>query len=149
MRLLRRFFRRLFSWATARRDEQRLKAEIEEHLALQTAECLRAGLSPADARREAVLKFGAVEAMKASYREERGLPFAETLIWDLRLALRRFRMAPAFTASTMLTLALGIGSHDVDLYFGARRPPQIAACSEAGRTVPRRERSALLLPGWV
>ncbi|MGA7237922.1 MAG: ABC transporter permease [Bryobacteraceae bacterium] len=110
MRPLRRFFRRLFSWATAQRDEERLRAEIEEHLALQTAEYLRAGLSPAEAQREAALKFGAVEAMKESYRENKGLPFMETLVWDLRLALRRFRMAPAFTFSTMLTLALGIGA---------------------------------------
>ncbi len=110
MRPLRRFFRRLFSWATARRDEKRLKAEIEEHLALQTAENLRAGLSPAEARRAAALKFGTVEAMKESYREERGLPFVETLVLDLRLALRRFSMAPVFTVSTMLTLALGIGA---------------------------------------
>ncbi len=110
MRPLRRFFRRLISGATAQRDEDRLQAEIEEHLALQTAENLQAGLSPADARREAALKFGAVEAMKESYRDQRGLPFAETLIRDSRLALRRLRMAPAFTAATILTLALGIGA---------------------------------------
>jgi len=94
----------------AQQGEERLQAEIEEHLALQTAENLRAGLSPADARREAVLKFGGVEAMKESYRDQRGLPFAETLIRDSRLALRRLRMAPAFTVATMLTLALGIGA---------------------------------------
>jgi predicted permease len=87
-----------------------LQAEIEEHLALQTAENIRAGLSPADARREAALKFGAVEAMKETYREQRGLPFVEIVIRDTRLALRRLRMAPAFTATTMLTLALGIGA---------------------------------------
>ena len=110
MRSLRRFFRRLFSWATAQRDEERLRAEIEEHLALQTAENLRAGLSPENARREAALKFGGVEAMKESYRDQRGLPFVETLIRDSRLALRRLRMAPAFTVATMLTLALGIGA---------------------------------------
>jgi predicted permease len=87
-----------------------LQAEIEEHLALQTAENIRAGLSPADARRQAALKFGGVEAMKESYRDQKGLPFAETLIRDSRLALRRLRMAPAFTAATILTLALGIGA---------------------------------------
>ncbi len=110
MRSLRRFFRRLISWATAQRDEERLQAEIEEHLALQTAENLQVGLSPADARREAALKFGGVEAMKEIYRDQRGLPFAETLIRDSRLALRRLGKAPAFTAATMLTLALGIGA---------------------------------------
>ena len=65
MRPLRRFFRRFISPATAQRDEERLRAEIEEHLALQTAENLRSGLAPADARREATLKFGAVEAAPA------------------------------------------------------------------------------------
>ena len=110
MKPLRRFFRRLLSWATTQRDEERLRAEIQEHLALQMADNLRAGLSPADARREAALKFGAVEAMKETYREQRGLPLVETLIRDLRLAVRRLLMAPAFTVATTLTLALGIGA---------------------------------------
>jgi predicted permease len=87
-----------------------LRAEIEEHLALQTAANLRAGLSPAEAQREARLKFGGVEAMKEAYREQRGLPLVETAIRDSRLALRRLLMAPAFTAATTLTLALGIGA---------------------------------------
>ena len=108
MKPLRRFFQRLISPATAQRDEERLQAEIEEHLALQTEENRRLGLSPADARREAVLKFGAVEAAKESYRDQRGLPLVETLIRDVQLALRRLRLAPAFTIATTVTLALGI-----------------------------------------
>ena len=70
MRAARRFLRRLGSWARTRQDEERLRAEIEEHLALQTAENLRAGLSPVEARRQAMLKFGAAEVIRESYRDQ-------------------------------------------------------------------------------
>jgi hypothetical protein len=51
MRSLRRFLNRLFNSATRRAQEERLREEIEEHIELQTAENLRAGLSPVEARR--------------------------------------------------------------------------------------------------
>ena len=68
MRFLRRFLARLRNFATRRRDDKRLREEMEEHLALQTEENLRAGMNAEEARRQAVMKFG------GAGDSERGLP---------------------------------------------------------------------------
>ncbi len=109
MRSLRRFLNRFVNSAARREQDERLREEVEQHIALQTEENLRAGLSPVEARRQAMLKFGGVEAMKQDYRAERGLLFIENLLGDLRNAVRTIVRMPALAAVIVVSLAVGIG----------------------------------------
>jgi predicted permease len=109
MKSLRRFLKRVGNLVTKRSQDERLSEEIEGHIALQTDENLRAGLSPVEARRQAMLKFGGVEGMKEEYRAARGLHFVESLVQDVRFAIRSLQRTPGLTLFVVITLALGIG----------------------------------------
>ena len=101
---------RLSGWLRRYRHDEEFADELRFHLEMERRRWVDAGMSEAEARRRARLRFGGVERVREEVRDARGISALDTLKTDFRHAVRYLARRPRLTAVAIATLSLGIGA---------------------------------------
>ena len=105
---LRSAWHRLRTLGAGARRASEDEEELQFHLAMAAQQNVDRGMAPAAARAAARRDFGALDVAREGSAEQRGLPWLETTLRDLRFAMRSLRHAPAFAITAIAVIALGV-----------------------------------------
>ena len=100
---------RLLALLRRRQLDDELSDEMSAHLEFSTADYVDRGMSLADARRAAGLRFGGTLQTAEAYRDRQGFPLLESLWQDMRYAVRTLRRTPLCVVTVAGTMGLGLG----------------------------------------
>src|SRR5688572_26581269 len=109
MKYLRAFFSRVTGMFTGHRADDDMRNEMQAHLEMETAELVRRGMSPEEARRHAAIASGGITQAAEAVREQRGLPWVESVAAVVKDAFSTLRHSLAFAAVIVLTVVRGMG----------------------------------------
>src|SRR6516164_5246772 len=131
--------KQILNWFRRRNLESDLDRELNYHVDRRVNDLIRAGLSKAEARRQAALEIGGVTQVQEQVRDIWLARWLRDLVYDLRFSVRSFLRSPSFTATAVLSLALGIGAATAIYSL----PDQIVLYA-----LPVREPGRLVLIDW-
>src|SRR6185369_11473982 len=109
IRSLRVFTSRIASVFGRPSRERDIDEELASHIDAHIEDNIRAGMTPAEARRRAVLALGGVQQTKEQVRDRIGLPQLEALVYDLRHAIRGLARRKIVVFTAILSIAFGVG----------------------------------------
>jgi predicted permease len=123
---LRAFWIRICEMFSTRRNNGDFDAELESHVAMHIEDGIRSGLTPSEARRQALIRIGGAEQTRQAIRERSILPWLESFLRDFAYAMRTLGKHRGATAAAILSIGLGIGANATIFSMVSRfvlRPP--------------------------